>query len=350
MAEVERALPADAIVVDESITASIDLARVLIFEGPGDYFGARGGGIGQALPGALGVKLAHPRRPVVAISGDGSAMYSIQALWTAAHHALAVVFVILDNREYRILKHNMDAYRQRFGVKDEGRPYAHMDLTEPDISFVDIARGMGVAAARVTPARRPRSCARHALGSGKPYVLDVAVEGSGSATLTRDAAVRGRSRSLPCSSTTSTSARQFRKMRELVPEAYRAFLEFDQKAFKDGAIPAKMKELIAAGHRPDHPVPVVHRRPHEEGGARGRLRHRDRGDHLRRDGHGRRRRLEPRRSRAPVSAGAQGRAGRLGRALAPGRSARLGGLVLGTQGLAQRIGLGQRVTRFDLAA
>jgi benzoylformate decarboxylase len=177
MAEVARALPSDAIVVDESITASIELARVLSFRGPGDYFGARGGGIGQALPGALGVKLAHPRRPVVAISGDGSAMYSIQALWTAAHHALAVVFLILDNREYRILKHNMDAYRQRFGVKDEGRPYAQMDLTGPEISFLDIAQGLGVAAARV---RRPADLGPAlgtALGSGKPYVLDVAVEG-----------------------------------------------------------------------------------------------------------------------------------------------------------------------------
>src|SRR4029453_16426953 len=108
MAELEAALPADAIVVDEAITAGPDLARTVQFERVGDYVGARGGGIGQALPGALGVKLTHPHRPVLAVSGDGSAMYSIQALWTAAHHDLAVVFVILNNREYRILKHNMD--------------------------------------------------------------------------------------------------------------------------------------------------------------------------------------------------------------------------------------------------
>src|SRR6185437_150578 len=143
------ALPANAIVVDEAITAGPDLARSLRFDRLGDYFGARGGGIGQALPGALGVKLAYPDRPVVALSGDGSAMYSIQALWTAAHHDLAVVFVVLDNREYRILKHNMDAYRQRFGEKLEG-PYPNMDLTDPAISFADLARGMGVAASRVS--------------------------------------------------------------------------------------------------------------------------------------------------------------------------------------------------------
>jgi benzoylformate decarboxylase len=177
MAEVERILPPDAIVVDESITATIELARVLSFEGPSDYFGARGGGIGQALPGALGVKLAYPRRPVVALSGDGSAMYSVQALWTAVHHDLAVVFIILNNREYRILKHNMDAYRQRFGVKSEGRPYAHMDLTRPEISFPDIAQGLGVAAARVTRPGDLGPALSIALGSGKPYLLDVVVEG-----------------------------------------------------------------------------------------------------------------------------------------------------------------------------
>lgn len=176
MAEVGAALPAGAIVVDEAITASTDLARTLAFERPGDYFGARGGGIGQGLPGALGVKLAYPTRPVVAISGDGSAMYSIQALWTAAHHDLAVVFVILDNREYRILKHNMDAYRQRFGVR-AGRPYAQMDLGKPDLSFVEIAHGMGVDARQVTKPGDVASALTAALASGGPYLLDIVVEG-----------------------------------------------------------------------------------------------------------------------------------------------------------------------------
>jgi benzoylformate decarboxylase len=176
MAEIARALPPGAIVVDEAITASTDLARTLTFERPGDYFGARGGGIGQALPGALGVKLAHPARPVVAISGDGSAMYSIQALWTAAHHDLPVVFVILDNREYRILKHNMDAYRQRFGVRTE-RPYAHMDLTRPDLSLVDVARGMGVDGSRITRPGDVAPALTEALGSGRPHLLQVVVEG-----------------------------------------------------------------------------------------------------------------------------------------------------------------------------
>ena len=176
MAELEAALPPDAIVVDESITAGLDLARTVQFERPGAYVGARGGGIGQALPGALGVKLAHRERPVVAVSGDGSAMYSIQALWTAAHHDLAVVFVILNNREYRILKHNMDTYRQRFGAKPD-RGYPHMDLVAPDLGFVDLARGLGVEGARVTTPGDLRPALDAALGARRPFLLDVAIEG-----------------------------------------------------------------------------------------------------------------------------------------------------------------------------
>lgn len=176
MAEIEAALPPDAIVVDESITASIELTRTVQFERVGDYVGARGGGIGQALPGALGVKLAQPDRPVVALSGDGSAMYSIQALWTAAHHDLAVVFVILNNREYRILKHNMDTYRQRFGAKPD-RAYPNMDLVAPDLGFVDLARGMGVEAMRVATPGELRPALEKALGARRPFLLDVAIEG-----------------------------------------------------------------------------------------------------------------------------------------------------------------------------
>jgi benzoylformate decarboxylase len=164
--------------VDESITASIELARTVQFERTGDYIGARGGGIGQALPGALGVKLAQPGRPVVALSGDGSAMYSIQALWTAAHHDLAVVFVILNNREYRILKHNMDTYRQRFGAKPD-RAYMNMDLVSPDLGYVDLARGMGVEAMRVATPGELGPALQKALSAGRPFLLDVAIEGKG---------------------------------------------------------------------------------------------------------------------------------------------------------------------------
>jgi len=176
MADIAAALPADAIVVDEAITAGPDLARTLTFSKPGDYFGARGGGIGQALPGALGVKVACPDRPVVAISGDGSSMYSIQALWTAAHHDLPIVFVILNNGEYRILKHNMDVYRQRFGAKPD-RPYLHMDLGQPRLGFLDLARGLGLSAERITAPGELTGALSRAIAAKRPHLIEVVIEG-----------------------------------------------------------------------------------------------------------------------------------------------------------------------------
>jgi benzoylformate decarboxylase len=176
MAELRRGLPDDAVIVDESITASLDLARAFDYRGFGDYFGGRGGGIGQGLAGAIGVKIAMPDRPVVAVSGDGSAMYSIQALWTAAHHKLAVVFVILSNREYRILKHNVDVWRQNF-VAGTQHPYQHMDLTGPELDFVHLAAGMGVEGIRVEKADAIAPALARAVATARPYLIEIAVEG-----------------------------------------------------------------------------------------------------------------------------------------------------------------------------
>ncbi len=176
MSEIRAAVPANAVVVDESITANIDLARAFAFSKAGDYYSGRGGGIGQGLAGAIGAKVAHPDRVVVAVSGDGSAMYSIQALWSAAHHKLAIVFVILANREYRVLKHNLDVYRQRFGEL-MNHPYPHMDLTQPGLGFVDMARGMGVAGTAVTNPDDLRAAIARAVASGEPHLVEVAIEG-----------------------------------------------------------------------------------------------------------------------------------------------------------------------------
>jgi benzoylformate decarboxylase len=175
-AELRRGLPADAVIVDESITASLDLARSFDYRGFSDYFGGRGGGIGQGFGGAIGVKVAIPDRPVVAISGDGSAMYSIQALWSAAHHKLAITFVILANRQYRVLKHNVDVWRQNF-VPNTQHPYQNMDLTAPELDFVQLAGGMGVDAVRVEKAEDIAPALSRAVASGKPYLVEIEVEG-----------------------------------------------------------------------------------------------------------------------------------------------------------------------------
>jgi len=176
MAELRRGLPDNVVIVDESITASLDMARTFDYRGFGNYFGGRGGGIGQGLSGALGVKVAMPDRPVVAVSGDGSAMYSIQALWTAAHHGLAIVFVVLSNREYRILKHNVDVWRQKFEAGTQ-HPYQQMDLTGPDLDFVHLAAGMGVEGERIEKADAIAPALARAVAANRPHLIEISIEG-----------------------------------------------------------------------------------------------------------------------------------------------------------------------------
>jgi benzoylformate decarboxylase len=176
MAEIMAGAPKDVVVVDETITANLDLFKTFTFKAASDYFSGRGGGIGQGVAGALGVAVAELKRPILCLSGDGSSMYSIQALWTAAHHDLPIVFVILANREYRVLKHNIDAYRMRFEVKSN-KPYAHMDLTGPVLGFVDMARGMGIAGTHISKADDIKAAVAAAFASGKPHLLEIEIEG-----------------------------------------------------------------------------------------------------------------------------------------------------------------------------
>lgn len=174
--ELAKALPDNSIVVDESITASVELARVFSFKQPGDYIGGRGGGIGQGIAGAIGVQVAQPDRTVVALTGDGSAMYSIAALWSASHHNLPILFVVLSNREYRVLKHNMDIYRARFNTSSN-KPYPNMDLTNPVLGFVDVAKGFGIQAEQVLDASNIGERVEALLATGKPALLDIVVSG-----------------------------------------------------------------------------------------------------------------------------------------------------------------------------
>ena len=170
------ALPENIVLVDESITAENDVVQAFQPVGPGDFYAGRGGGIGQGVAGALGAAVAHPDRPVVAISGDGSAMYSIQSLWTAAHHDLNILFVILANREYRVLKHNVDAYRIRFDAPSN-KPYPHMDLSGPVLDFVGMAAGMGVPGAIVSWPEDIKAAVDEAMARPGPSVLELVVEG-----------------------------------------------------------------------------------------------------------------------------------------------------------------------------
>jgi benzoylformate decarboxylase len=120
------------------------------------------------MPGAVGVSLALPGRPVAAVVGDGAAMYSVQALWTAAHEKLPITYVIANNRGYRIIKERLVAMRS-------SSRFTGMDLRDPEIDFVGLARSFGLAARRVTDPQDIAPTLRAAFASGAPNLVDVRV-------------------------------------------------------------------------------------------------------------------------------------------------------------------------------
>lgn len=175
MAEIAAALPPDAAVFDEAISSGASLETYLQPAEPWRRFRARGGGIGQGLPGALGLKVAYPDRPVVGIASDGSSMYSITALWTAAHHRIPVTFVMCNNASYRLLKLNLQKYRS---AGEAGRPFAHLDLSDPELRFDRIAEALGIRGRRIERPDEIGPALREAIASGEPRMLDVILDGS----------------------------------------------------------------------------------------------------------------------------------------------------------------------------
>jgi benzoylformate decarboxylase len=169
MMSVVDALPANAIVVEEALTAAPFLAGLLPMKDAHSFYGLASGGLGFAAPGAIGIGLAQPGRPVVAIIGDGSAMYGIQALWTAAHLKLPITYVIVNNRSYRILKERLVASRK-------SDRFVAMDLRDPAIDFVGVAQGLGLAAVRVTDPADLLAVLKKAIASGRPNLVEVIVE------------------------------------------------------------------------------------------------------------------------------------------------------------------------------
>jgi benzoylformate decarboxylase len=170
---VAEALPAGAVVVDETISSGGGLATLFRAEDPRSLFGLRGGGIGWGIPAAIGIKLALPDRPVVALVGDGSAMYTCQALWTAARYRVAVTFVILNNASYRILKQRLHAMKGHAAQSDR---YVAMDLDDPRVDYVGLARSLGVPAERLTQAAEIGPALTGALTAGGPVLLDVPLD------------------------------------------------------------------------------------------------------------------------------------------------------------------------------
>ncbi len=169
MMRVVDALPDNAIVVEEALTAAPALARFLPMRDVQSFYGLASGGLGFAMAGAIGISLAQPGRPVVAMVGDGSAMYGIQALWTAAHLKLPITYVIINNRSYRIIKERLVAGRH-------SNRFVGMDMRDPAIDFAAVARGFGLAARCVTDPDDIGRVMRAAIDSGVPNLVEFIVD------------------------------------------------------------------------------------------------------------------------------------------------------------------------------
>ncbi len=167
-------LPEGAVVSDEGNTAGLFAPGATAGSPPHDWLTLTGGAIGQGLPVAVGAAVAAPDRRVVALEADGSALYTVQAWWTMAREGLDVTTVILNNRSYAVLNMELD----RVGVETPGpRAREMLDLGRPDLEFAQIARGLGLHAARAETAEQFADELARALATPGPSVVEAVVPG-----------------------------------------------------------------------------------------------------------------------------------------------------------------------------
>lgn len=166
MATLAGALPDDAVLVEESPSNRNDLRRHVWIRRPASFFATASGGLGFAMPAAVGIKLAQPERPVICLVGDGSALFAPQALWSAVQLGTPVTFIVVNNARYAILE-SVAAFG---GL--EGLP----SLELPGIDLLAMAATYGCPAARVTDPGSLRDAVRSAVRGDQPMLLDVVVD------------------------------------------------------------------------------------------------------------------------------------------------------------------------------
>jgi thiamine pyrophosphate-dependent acetolactate synthase large subunit-like protein len=145
----------------------------------GQFFQTPGGTLGVGIPGAVGVKIAHPDRTVVGFTGDGGAMYTYQALWTAAHYGVGAKFVVCNNHSYRLLKMNLVDYWRQQGLSPDQYPADFpppFDIGEPHVDFVGLARSLGVPGQQVTQPGQIAAAIDAMLADDRPYLLELLLE------------------------------------------------------------------------------------------------------------------------------------------------------------------------------
>jgi len=165
-------MPDNAIVSDEAATCGLAMFPVTVNAPPHDWMTLAGGAIGQGLPLSLGAAIACPDRKVIALQADGSAMYTVQALWSMARENTDVTVVIFNNRSYAIL--NIELARVGAG-QPTPKTLSILDLSRPDINWVEISEGMGVPATRATTAGEFHQQFAGAMASKGPRLIEAMV-------------------------------------------------------------------------------------------------------------------------------------------------------------------------------
>jgi acetolactate synthase-1/2/3 large subunit len=169
---IAAALPEGAVISDESQTSGVSLPTDTAGAPRHDWLALTGGAIGQGLPVAVGAAVACPERPVFALEADGSALYTIQSLWTMAREQLDVTVIIFNNRSYAIL--NMEL--ARVGAKNAGpEAKAQLDLSRPDIDFVELGTGFGVPSQWVANAEELVGAIEQAVAAPGPHLIEARV-------------------------------------------------------------------------------------------------------------------------------------------------------------------------------
>jgi benzoylformate decarboxylase len=167
MHTISRCLPDQAMVVEETPSSRNLLHKHIRIKAPGGFYSAASGGLGFGTSASIGLRMASPDRPVVCVVGDGSLMYALQALWSAARYGAAVVFVVMDNGQYKILK--------LLGDRDDaGERIPGLDL--PDVNIVQAARSLGCEGEKIERPEELSNAFERALNAGRPYVLDILVD------------------------------------------------------------------------------------------------------------------------------------------------------------------------------
>ncbi|MCH2125772.1 MAG: thiamine pyrophosphate-dependent enzyme [Pirellulaceae bacterium] len=166
-------LPPDIAVIEEAVTTTnTTFERLGALQNTSGYFGHRGWALGWGLGCSIGAKIAWPQRPVLALLGEGSAMYGIQGLWSAAHHNIPVTFVISNNAQYQILKIGAKSFQLPHATTDR---YEGLDLVEPEVDMVAMAQSLGVEARRINEPDELRDAVQTSLVENRLALFDVPI-------------------------------------------------------------------------------------------------------------------------------------------------------------------------------